>query len=360
MDILNKIKDPKITKSILKKLNNENIKPITIMEVCGSHTMSIMKSGLKDLLPKNIKLISGPGCPVCVTPQGYIDTAIELCRRKDIIITTFGDLIRVPGTNSTLQKEKALGHDIRVVYSPLDSLNIAKENKDKEVVFLAVGFETTAPTIALAIDTAKDNNINNFSILNSLKTMPEAMKSLILDSDLKVHGFLCPGHVATIIGSYEFDKIAKEYKMPLVVAGFETTDIVASIYKIIEARNKEEYSAFNMYSRIVKEHGNEKALSLIGKVFKPCESVWRGLGTINNAGLALNNDYENFDILKKIGMEMKEVEPKKGCICGDILKGIREPKDCKLFGQACNPINPVGACMVSEEGTCAAYYKYNK
>ena len=360
MDILNKIKDPKITKNILDKLNKEEIEPITIMEVCGSHTMSIMKSGLKSLLPKNIRLISGPGCPVCVTPQGYIDTAIELCRNSNVIITTFGDLIRVPGTNSTLQREKALGYDIRVVYSPLDSLKIAKDNEDKEVVFLAVGFETTAPTVALAIDNAKEKGIENFSILNSLKTMPEAMKSLILDSELKVDGFLCPGHVATIIGSNEFDKIAREYKLPLVVAGFETTDIVASIYKIIEARNIDENSAFNMYSRIVKENGNEKALNTIAKIFKPCESVWRGLGTIDNAGLALNKGYESFDILNKIGMEMKEVEPKKGCMCGDILRGIGEPKDCKLFGQACNPTNPVGACMVSEEGACAAYYKYNK
>ena len=360
MKVLNEIKNPEITKNILKKLNEDKIEPITIMEVCGSHTMSIMKSGLKGLLPSNIKLISGPGCPVCVTPQGYIDTAIELSKEENIIITTFGDLIRVPGTHSTLQKEKALGQDIRVVYSPLDSLKIAEENKDKEVIFLAVGFETTVPTIALAINNAKKKGIENFSILNSLKTMPSAMKTLILDSELKVDGFLCPGHVATIIGSAEFDKIAKKYNIPLVVAGFESTDIVASIYKIIEARDEKESTAFNMYSRIVKKEGNIKALDMIYEVFKPCESTWRGLGTIEAAGLKLCEEYRQFDILKKLNKEMIKVEPKKGCICGDILKGIREPKDCKLFGKTCNPISPVGACMVSEEGTCSAYYKYNR
>ncbi len=360
MNILNEIKNPDITKNILKKLNEEEIEPITIMEVCGSHTMSIMKSGLKGLLPSNIKLISGPGCPVCVTPQGFIDTAIELSKEENIIITTFGDLIRVPGTNSTLQKEKALGRDIRVVYSPLDSLKIAEENKEKEVVFLAVGFETTVPTIALAINNAKNKGIENFSILNSLKTMPSAMKTLILDSELKVDGFLCPGHVATIIGSDQFDKIAKEYNLPLVVAGFESTDIVASIYKIIEAKKEKNSCAFNMYSRLVRKEGNIKALDMINEVFKPCESSWRGLGTIENAGLKFCEEYRDFDILEKLNKEMIKVEPKKGCICGDILKGIREPKDCKLFGQACNPISPVGACMVSEEGTCSAYYKYNR
>jgi hydrogenase expression/formation protein HypD len=358
LELLNSFKDPKIVKDILVKLKKIE-EPITIMEVCGTHTMSILKNGIKELLPKNIKLISGPGCPVCVTDEGYIDTAIELSKRENIIITTFGDLIRVPGEKSTLQKEKAIGRDIRVVYSPLDALTIAKENPNKEVVFLAVGFETTAPIIALSIFNAKKQGIKNFSVLNTIKTMPEAMKSLVLNDEVKIDGFLCPGHVSTIIGVKPFELLAKEYNIPLVIAGFEAVDIVAAIYRLVQMKINGEAKVENLYNRVVKYNGNENALRMINEVFYSSSSQWRGLGKLEGTGLSFNDDYISFNANKKFNIKNIKSKILKGCLCGEILRGLKEPKDCKMFKTLCNPLNPVGPCMVSEEGTCAAYYKYS-
>lgn len=358
MDLLNDFKDPRIVKDILKKLSLVD-EPVSIMEVCGTHTMSVLKNGIKELLPKNIKLISGPGCPVCVTDEGYIDTAIELCKRENIIIATFGDLIRVPGQKSTLQKEKAMGRDIRVVYSPLDSLTIAKKNPDKEVVFLGVGFETTAPAIAISVFNAKNEGIKNFSVLNTIKTMPEAMKSLVLSDELKIDGFLCPGHVATIIGVKPFEVLAEEYNIPLVIAGFEATDIVAAIYKLVDMKKRRENKVNNLYSRIVKYSGNEMAMEMINEVFYSCSSQWRGLGNIEGTGLKFRSEYLNYDANIKLNIQNIKSKALKGCICGEILRGLKNPNQCKLFGNVCTPGNPIGACMVSEEGTCAAYYKYS-
>lgn len=358
MEVLNTFKDPKIVKDILAKLNKLE-ESIIIMEICGTHTMSILKNGIKELLPKNIKLISGPGCPVCVTDEGYIDTAIELSKRENVIITTFGDLIRVPGQKSTLQKEKALGRDIRVVYSPLDSLTIARENPNKEVVFLGVGFETTAPVIALSVFNAKKEEIKNFSVLNTIKTMPEAMKSLILNDEVKIDGFLCPGHVATIIGVKPFEPLAKDYNMPLVIAGFEVADIVVAIYKLVQMKISGERKVENLYNRVVKYNGNENALEKINEVFYSSSSEWRGLGNIEGTGLSFNDSYINYDTNIKFNIKNIKSNTLKGCLCGEILRGLKEPKDCKMFKNLCNPLNPVGPCMVSEEGTCAAYYKYS-
>ena len=356
---LNKFKDVSIVQGILKKINQYKGEEISIMEVCGTHTNSILKSGLKDLLPKNIKLISGPGCPVCVTDQSYIDYAIELSKKENCIIATFGDLIRVPGTNSSIQKQKALGCDVRVVYSPLDAINIAIENNDKEVIFLAIGFETTAPIIALSIKMAKDKNIKNFNILNGLKTMPEAMRSLVLDKETKIDGFLCPGHVATIIGCDDFIKLSNEYSLPMVVCGFEVSDIVSSIYKLIQLKNSDDCMFDNTYSRLVKREGNENAKSILKMVFKESESQWRGLGNIEKTGLTLREEYKAFDIKEKIDLKIKKSKRNSGCICGDILRGLKEPKECKLFKNNCTPSNPMGPCMVSEEGTCSSYFKYS-
>lgn len=358
MDILNELRNGEISIKLLKKINSKTNFKISIMEVCGTHTNVILKNGLKEVLSNNIKLINGPGCPVCVTPQGYIDSAIELARRNDVIITTFGDLMRVPGSESSLSKEKAKGRDIRVVYSPLDSIKIAKENVKKEVVFLSIGFETTAPIIALSVKIAKEENIKNYSILNSLKTMPEAMKSLVLNPNVKIDAFLCPGNVATIIGEKPFLEIANEYKIPMVICGFEVNDILASIYKLIEMKEKEEYGLVNLYNRLVKSDGNKEAKNVLGSIFTSTASNWRGLGKVNNAGLKLSNEYNKFDVLKKFNMNMKESYKNSGCSCGEILMGIKEPTECKLFGNVCTPLNPIGACMVSEEGTCSAFYKY--
>lgn len=360
MKYIKEFRDPKVVKNMLEQLSSKCNKEITIMEVCGTHTMSIFKSGVRGLLPKNIKLISGPGCPVCVTPQGYIDSAIEISKRDDVIITTFGDLMKIPGTKSNLQKEKAQGRDIRIVYSPLQSLDIAKENQDKEVVFLGVGFETTAPILALSVFNAKKQNINNYSLLHSIKTMPQAMKALVIDEELKVDGFLCPGHVSTIIGAKPYEFLSRDYNLPLVIAGFESTDIVAGIYTLVEMINNKEYEVKNIYNRLVKYEGNEKALNIIDEVFVSCSSAWRGLGSIENTGFKLKEEYKRFDVQNKLNIKMIESDPPKGCLCGEILKGIKNPTDCRLFEKVCNPQNPVGACMVSEEGTCAAYYKYGR
>lgn len=357
MDFINSFKDPKIVRDLLKKL--ESIKePISIMEVCGTHTMSILKNGLKELLPENIRLVSGPGCPVCVTDGGYIDTAIELSKKENVIITTFGDLIRVPGEKSTLQKEKAMGRDIRVVYSPLDSLKIAKDNPNKEVIFLGVGFETTAPIIALSVFNAKKEGINNFSVLNTLKTMPDAMTKLVLSEEIKIDGFICPGHVSTIIGVKPYEALVENYNIPLVIAGFEATDIVAAIYIIAQMKLEDKSSVVNLYNRIVKYNGNEKALEMINEVFESCSSQWRGLGDIEGTGLKFRSQYENYDCNLKFNIKNHKSSSLKGCICGEILRGLKEPTECKFFGTACKPINPIGPCMVSEEGTCSAYYKY--
>lgn len=359
MKYVKDFRNPLLVKEMLKKINDITNKEIVIMEVCGTHTMSIFKSGIRGLLPSNIKLISGPGCPVCVTSQGYIDTAIELSKNKDIIITTFGDMLKVPGNKSSLQKEKALGRDIRMVYSPLDAVRIAKKNPGKEVVFLAVGFETTAPTIALSVEIAKRENIKNFSILQSIKTMPTTMKALVLDEELKIDGFLCPGHVSTVIGAEPYEFLASEFNIPAVVAGFESGDIVLGLYTLIDMIINKEYEVKNVYERIVKYEGNTKALDTVYNVFELCDNVWRGLGKIEGTGLRLKEEYSSFDTEKKLNIKLMEDKPLKGCLCGEILKGKKNPLDCKLFSKVCNPLNPVGACMVSEEGTCAAYYKYN-
>jgi hydrogenase expression/formation protein HypD len=319
--------------------------------------MSIFKNGIRDLLPRNINLISGPGCPVCVTPQSYIDTAVELSKENDVIITTFGDMMKVPGTYSSLSIEKALGRDIRVVFSPLHALETAKQNTKKEVVFLGVGFETTAPIIALTIYKAKNEKINNFSVLQSIKTMPNAIKRIILDKEVNIDGLLCPGHVSTIIGAKPFEFII-EYNLPAVIAGFEYSDIIAAVYFLVQMITKKKYKVINLYNRTVKYEGNKKAVSILNEVFTASDSTWRGLGNIDNTGFQIKKEYKNYDIKSKL--EIKEIKSDipKDCICGEILKGIKKPTQCKLFGKECTPSSPIGACMISQEGTCGAYYKY--
>jgi len=264
----------------------------------------------------------------------------------------------VPGNKSSLQKEKAMGRDIRMVFSPLDAINIAKENPNKEVVFLGVGFETTAPTIALSVEIAHRENIQNYSVLQSVKTMPATMKQLVLDEELQIDGFLCPGHVSAIIGVKPYEFLAEEFGVPAVVAGFEAGDIVLGLYELLMMIENNNSQVKNAYGRLVKYEGNEKALALLDRVMEVTDSDWRGLGKIEGTGLRLKEEYILFDAETKLNIEMKETKSLQGCICGEILKGKSSPHDCKLFSKVCNPLNPVGACMVSEEGTCAAYYKY--
>ncbi|SHJ26849.1 hydrogenase expression/formation protein HypD [Clostridium cavendishii DSM 21758] len=334
-------------------------KDIIIMEICGTHTMSILRSGIKKILPSNIKLISGPGCPVCVTNQGYIDVAIELSKREDIIITTFGDMINIPGTKESLKIRKALGSDIRVVYSPLEAINIAKKNPNKEVVFLGIGFETTAPTIALTIKKGHDLNLKNFSVFSSLKTMPEVIKMLLKDKEVKVDGIICPGHVSTIIGEKDFYFISDELNIPAVISGFDDKDVMAAIYLLIDMIKQNKYNFKNIYGRFVKYNGNEKAKELMSDVFKVSNSIWRGIGLIENSGLAIDDKYSEYNAEIKFSLKIEESVALKGCICGEILQGKKTPVDCSFFGKQCTPNNPIGVCMVSREGCCGVYYRYS-
>ncbi|HAN09658.1 MAG TPA: hydrogenase formation protein HypD [Clostridiales bacterium] len=348
-----------VAQNILKRIKHIDTGHIKIMEVCGTHTMAIMKYGIKELLPKNIELISGPGCPVCVTSQGYIDAVVELIHRHNMIITTFGDMIKVPGTNTSLKTERALGKDIRIVYSPLQSLEIAKQNPDKEVVFLGVGFETTTPIIALSIEKAKSDNIKNFAVFQSLKTMPNIIKKLILDQDVDIDGFILPGHVVTVTGYKPFEFISEDYNMSGVVAGFELLDILHGIYELLKNIQSGTPKVKNLYSEVVGYEGNTKVKKIVEKIFEVSSSNWRGLGIIEDTGLQIREEYKEFDAKEKFNITINNCTRQTKCICGDILKGECTPNECKMFESVCSPSNPLGPCMVSEEGTCAAYYKYD-
>jgi len=326
----------------------------SFMEVCGTHTMSIFRFGLRQLLPDNIQLLSGPGCPVCVTPNGYLDKAIAIARLKDVIVTTFGDMFRVPGSNSTLEHEKASGCDIRTVYSANDSLDIARRNPEKEVVFLGVGFETTAPTVAQSVLTAKEYGIKNYSVLSAHKTMSEALAALAR-SGVKIDGFILPGHVSAVTGISIYRFLAKRYKKRCVVSGFEPIDIMQSVLLLVRQKAPK---VEIQYKRIVSPGGNALARSCMNKVFEPCDSVWRGVGNIAKSGLKIRRRYSVFDAENRFDLKIPPPKEDKLCRCGDVLKGAIIPTQCALFGARCTPEHPIGACMVSTEGACAAYYKY--
>lgn len=332
---------------------------LNIMEVCGTHTQNFFRFGLKELLPRNIRLIAGPGCPVCVSPASYIDAAIALSKDKDNIILTFGDMLRIPGTKSSLEKERSCGAKVYPLYSAFDSLNAARRHPDKQVIFLAVGFETTAPTIAATILSAKKENIKNLSFFTSLKLIPPAMRHLAGDPRLKLAGFLCPGHVSAIIGTRPYAPIAKKYQIPCCVAGFEPLDILEGIYLLLCRINSGKPGVDNQYARVVKNTGNASACALLRKVFKVEDALWRGLGKIPDSGLGIGNGFSGFDAQKIFSIRgLSKVQEPKKCRCGDVLKGLILPRQCSLFGAACRPEHPVGPCMVSSEGTCNAYYKY--
>lgn len=342
---------------LLKELQKETL-PVTLMEVCGTHTMAIAKSGLKSLLPPGIRLISGPGCPVCVTAQGDIDAVIELSRQPGVILCTFGDMMRVPGTESSLQEARSQGADVRVVYSPLDSLEIARQNPGKEVVFLGIGFETTAPAVAATIELAAEEGLKNFSVWSLHKTVPPALEAILSDPEIKVDGLICPGHVSAVIGLEPYEKLVSRYLKPCVITGFETLDIIEGVYMLVEQVKNGAFAAAIQYRRVVRPQGNIAARETMERVFKPVSSRWRGLGEIPGSGLALQVQFREWDARWRFPVPEFEDREIKGCSCGEILKGIMAPVECPLFGRACTPLNPVGPCMVSQEGACAAYYRY--
>ena len=336
-------------------------KPINIMEVCGTHTRSFFRFGLRKLLPANLKLVSGPGCPVCVSSQDYIDTAVAYAALKDVIIASFGDMLNVPGTASTLEKERSNGCDIRIVYSPWDALKLARENPLKKVIFLAVGFETTAPAIGLTIIKAKEEKINNLFFFSSLKLIIPAMECLINDRRLKIDGFLCPGHVSVIIGSKAYDFIAKKYGVGCCIAGFEPLDVMEGMYFLIKQIKDKKLAVANQYSRAVKKNGNPTAKKIIAKVFQVAPERWRGLGMIPASGLEIRKEFSRFDAAAALPIKVKrnlQNSKLKKCRCGDVLKGLIRPPQCPLFSKSCTPADPFGPCMVSNEGTCNVYYQY--
>jgi len=359
--------------------SNAGNTPIKIMEVCGTHTMAIAKWGLRDVLPDNITLVSGPGCPVCVTANADIDQAIELAKQPDVIITTFGDMMKVPGSYESLSDVKVQGHDVRIVYSPLDALDIAEKETDKQVIFIAVGFETTTPLIAATIKRAAAMELDNFSVCAIHKTVPKALLAIADDPEVQVSALILPGHVSTIIGLEPYQFLAKDFGIPSVIAGFEPVDILQSILMLLEqlvalvevAEESDQTAAPAAsatapavarvdlaYTRGVAVDGNPVARATIDEVFQPNDANWRGLGVIPETGLVLRDNFAQFDATKRFDIDLPPTIEPKGCQCGDILRGVISPHDCRLFGRACTPQNPIGPCMVSSEGSCAAWYRY--
>ena len=337
-----------------------NSRKLNIMEVCGTHTMSIAKNGLRQLLPSKINLISGPGCPVCVTPISDIDWILEIINKYKITVFTFGDMIRVPGSRSSLAMEKSAGKDITICYSPSDALDFAEKNPDKNVVFIAIGFETTIPLSAIIIKRATENNLKNFFIFCIHKIIPPALDLLIQDKNIQIDGLLLPGHVSAIIGMKPYEFIPQKYNIPCVISGFEPIDILSSINMILKQIESSNSKVEIEYKRVVKEEGNPFAVKEIYNIFKPEDSKWRGLGDITGSGLKIRDEYSQIDAKIKFYIDKIDSKEPKGCQCGNVLKGIKNPFECKYFAKSCTPDKPIGPCMVSSEGTCAAYFRYEQ
>lgn len=366
MDFSHSFHDANMCKALLKKLDiklQEYGKEIRFMEVCGTHTVSIFQSGLRSLLPSGLIHLSGPGCPVCVTHDAEVATFLQLAEKENVILVTFGDLIRVPAPDGrSLKHAQASGARVQIVYSPLDALQIAKDNPQSDVIFLGVGFETTAPAIAGTILSAKKMGINNFSVFSCHKLVPPALKALMAvdedDSSPRIDAFLLPGHVALILGIKPFEFIAKDYGYPAIIAGFEPADIIHALYTIVEQKIENRAEVCNGYTRAVTDTGNPAAQIILDKVFSVCDTKWRGLGLIPESGLIIRDEFAEFDARIRHNIQLIETKPLAGCKCGEVLSGKISPCDCPLFGKICTPQNPTGPCMVSTEGSCAAWYNY--
>ena len=344
----------------LERLCTRLEKPVRLMEVCGTHTVSIFRHGLRSLLPANLKLVSGPGCPVCVTAQRHIDAVLELAEQPSVMITTYGDMLPVPGRRGNLEAQRARGADVRVVYSIRNALNLAEQHPDRQVVFIGVGFEATAPTTAAAIREAKAAKIDNFTVMLAHKLVVPAMLALLADGQAQLDGFLCPGHVSVIIGSNAYQPIVEQHGLPCVVAGFEPQGILAGLVEIAEQLADGRAEVANVYSAAVTPQGNRVAQQLLDAVFEPVTVPWRALGDIPASGLAFRPAYQSFDALTRFGLELGEDRDPPGCLCGQVIQGRAVPADCSFFGGTCTPRHPVGPCMVSSEGTCAAWFKYGQ
>ncbi len=333
---------------------------ISLMEVCGTHTVSLFRSGVKTLMPPELRLISGPGCPVCVTAQGYLDAACELAARPGVTVCTYGDMIRVPGRNGSLAEHRARGARVVIVYSARDALQFAIDHPEQEVVFLAVGFETTAPTTAAVVEEAERNNVGNFYILSGHKLIIPAMTAILSSGDIPIDGFICPGHVSIVIGAKAYQPIVEKFHKACVVTGFEPHQMLLGISRLIEQVVRGEAKVENVYGIAVKDEGNTVAWDLVFRIFEETSAVWRAMGTIDGSGLSLRSKYKRFDAAAHFGINTEDDYCVEGCLCGEVIQGKVEPTECSLFAKKCSPIHPIGPCMVSSEGTCAAWYKYGR
>ncbi len=355
---LAQFKDPGLAKGLIASIEAMAPEQATIMEVCGTHTVAIARNGIRGLMPQGIRLSSGPGCPVCVTSNHDIDTVIALARIPNVIITTFGDMTRVPGSTSSLLKEQAAGRSIQIVYSPLDALKIAREHPEKEIVFVGVGFETTTPLIAMAIKRAQAMGLENFSVFVAHKNVPGALEAIVSDPEVNVDALILPGHVSTIIGLEPYRFLAERYGIPGVITGFEPVDVLQGIAMIMRQLHEGRAEIEIAYARGVMAEGNQTAVAAIDETFETCSAVWRGLGEIPGSGYRIRDTYAQFDAVMRFEPDVEPTQEPKGCRCGDVLRGILAPDECPLFRTVCSPENPVGPCMVSSEGSCAAYYRY--
>ncbi|MFC1703366.1 hydrogenase formation protein HypD [Candidatus Omnitrophota bacterium] len=363
MKYIDEFRNKKAVKKIAQLLHRiaPRDREINLMEVCGTHTNSFFRYGLNNLIPENVNLLSGPGCPVCVSHQDYIDKAIQYAKQDDVIIATFGDMLRVPGASSSLEQQRAEGADIRIVYSPMDAIDIALKHSDKKIIFLGVGFETTIPTVALTITQAKKLKVKNFFVFCSHKLIPPAMKALLNDRRLNLQGFICPGHVSTIIGSKPYQFVAKQFSTPCVIAGFEPLDMLEGIVMLLKQIAQKRAGVEIQYSRVVRAQGNVEAQKIINQVFEIIDDSWRGLGVIPKSGLRMRKRFADFDAEKTMPIKLpvsKKMRTYKKCLCGEVLKGIIKPPQCPSFGKACTPASALGPCMVSFEGACSVYYKF--
>jgi hydrogenase expression/formation protein HypD len=340
--------------SLAKKIG----RPMKLMEVCGTHTVAIFRHGIRGLLPENITLLSGPGCPVCVTSIRDVDTSVALAKESGVVLVTFGDMMRVPGGKHSLYDARAEGADVRIVYSPLDALKIALDERDKKVVFFATGFETTSPVVAATVKSAAEQGIENFFVYPVHKLVPPALSALLEAPEVKVDGLILPGHVSTIIGTRPYEFLASDYGVPSVITGFGAEDILEGILMLLQQMASGRPEVGNQYKSVVRTEGNPRDVEAIWDVFETADAVWRGIGTIPQSGLELKNDYRRLDIRETINVTVPDHPEPKACSCGEVLRGLKLPPDCPLFGKTCTPEKPVGACMVSTEGSCAAYYKY--
>ena len=358
MKFVDEFRNTELARVLVNRIHHNSKRHVRLMEFCGGHTVTIMKHGIRQLLPETVEMLSGPGCPVCVTAHQDLDKAIALAREPEVIIATFGDMLRVPGSYSSLQKVRADGADVRVVYSTLDALQIAKENPEKSVVFIGIGFETTAPTIAASVIQAKKEGIGNYHVLSLHKLCPPVIKALLDSGEVRLDGLICPGHVSAVIGSHPWEFAARDYGIGGVVSGFEPLDVLQSVEMLVDQLEKGEPRVEIAYRRVVRPEGNLRAQELMDTVFEPSPANWRGMGEVPESGLRLREEYQEFDAELRFDFDPGPTVEPKGCICGDILRGVKTPLECKLFRGACTPEHPVGPCMVSSEGSCASYYHY--